>query len=223
MNPAAKRQIDQYARSVTELFALMVSNDEDSLKKRVLAARDFVFGTPGSSTQSRPPLFASEEIFSDFAVGEPSDAPSPPNSHLTLLGIVDCWHQLKINPLLHLDIAATPVFRMWYGLIQFLYNSEDRLEATITAAIHDLNYRRDDCEFVLAARGWSQCISYGDFQLYRRRFEETADFFAPMFAESKIKTQQMLKFALDVGYLGSLPSVWGSLFCFYKDVGQRLC
>lgn len=195
LNPAAKRMIDQYARSVTELFTMMISRKEEDLKKRILSARNYVFGLPGSYNATSSPIFPSDEFFSNFAVGEPSDSPSPPNSHLTLLGIVDCWHQLKINPFDHLDLAATPVFRMWFGLIQFLFQSTERLEATISASIHDLSYRSDDCEFVLAARGWSQCISYGDFGLYRQRFEHTAEFFSPMFEEGKGKIGEMMKYA----------------------------
>ncbi|KAG0146959.1 hypothetical protein CROQUDRAFT_656752 [Cronartium quercuum f. sp. fusiforme G11] len=198
LNPSAKIQIDQYARSVTELFTLMISNREDLLRKRVLIARDFVFGIPNSNDDLRcKPLFPSDDFFKSFAIGEPAeDESSPPNSHLTLLGIVDCWYQLKINPLKHLELAATPVFKMWFGLIQFLFLNPERLESTISASIKDLSYRGDDCEFVLAARGWSQCISHGDFQVYRRRFEHTAEFFSPMFEEGKGKISEMLKFAL---------------------------
>lgn len=197
MNPIARVQIDQFARSCTELFVLMVSNDEDGLRKRVHAGRDHVFGPPGSPRSSSPPMFLSEEVFSSFAIGEPAAGPSPPNSHLTILAIVDCWYQIGLNPFLHLEIAATPVFRLWFGLIHHLFYSPERLDKAIHAAVHNLDYRADDCEFVLAARGWSQCISYGDFQLYEDRFQQTAEFFKPQISEAKGKGNAMMKYILD--------------------------
>jgi len=197
MNPIARIQIDQFARSVTELFVLMVSNDEDGLRKRVFAGRDHVFGPPGSPKSSSPPMFLTEEMFSSFAIGEPAAGPSPPNSHLTILAIVDCWYQLGLNPFLHLEIAATPVFRLWFGLIHHLFRSPERLDKAIHAAVHTLDYRADDCEFVLAARGWSQCISHGDFKLYQARFQQTAEFFKPRIEEAKSKGNAMMKYILD--------------------------
>lgn len=44
----------------------------------------------------------------------------------------------------------------------------------IDSAIGDKTHRADDTEFIVAARGWSQCVSFGSFDLYRNRFEETA-------------------------------------------------
>jgi hypothetical protein len=53
----------------------------------------------------------------------------------------------------------------WYviDLVVWL-DCPERLDKAIHAAVHNLNYCADDCEFVLAALGWSQCISYGDFK-----------------------------------------------------------
>ncbi|POW22627.1 hypothetical protein PSHT_01121 [Puccinia striiformis] len=174
LNPIARVQIDQFARSVTELFVLMVSNDEEGLRKEYMPV----------------------EI--TFAIGEPAAGPSPPNSHLTILAIVDCWHQLGLNPFIHLDIAATPVFRLWFGLIHHLYDSPERLDKAIHAAVHNLDYRADDCEFVLAARGWSQCISYGDFKLYQDRFQHTSEFFKPRIEEDSFPSHQPLLYSHQV-------------------------
>ncbi|KAI9626402.1 hypothetical protein H4Q26_017865 [Puccinia striiformis f. sp. tritici PST-130] len=179
LNPIARVQIDQFARSVTELSVLMVSNDEEGLRKRVHAGRDHVFGPPGSPRSTTPPMFLSEEIFTSFAIGEPAAGPSPPNSHLTILAIVDCWHQLCLNPFIHLERLLL-------------------LDKAIHAAVHNLDYRADDCEFVLAARGWSQCISCGDFELYQDRFQHTAEFFKPRIEEGKGKGNAMMKYILKV-------------------------
>lgn len=199
LNPVARIQIDQFARSATELFVLMISRDEEGFRKRVYAGRDHVFGPPDSPIKSTtPPMFLSDEVFSTFAIGEPAAGPSPPNSHLTILAIVDCWRQLDLNPFLHLELAATPVFRLWFGLIHYLFRSSERLDKAIHAALNNLDYRNDDCEFVLAARGWSQCISYGDFDLYQTRFQDTAKFFEPNIKEGKGKGDAMMKHILEV-------------------------
>jgi prephenate dehydrogenase (NADP+) len=195
-NPSAKIQIDCFAECVTGLFKLMIEEKEDELRKRVFEAREAVFGFGKMSAEEekeRKPLILSDEILDKFAIADPDQAnEAPPNSHLTLLAIVDCWHKLSIKPYHHLSIAATPVFRIWIGVTEYLFRSEERLNATIKAAIWNKSHRSDDTEFLIAARGWSQCISYGDFKLYEHRFEETAKFFEPMFEEGKAIGTRML-------------------------------
>ncbi|KAI0597580.1 prephenate dehydrogenase [Biscogniauxia sp. FL1348] len=44
LNPEARKQIDQYAKSVTELYKLMLGGHRDELRARVLAAKEKVFG-----------------------------------------------------------------------------------------------------------------------------------------------------------------------------------
>jgi len=75
------------------------------------------------------------------------------NSHLSLLAMVDCWAHLCIQPLVHLDLAATPIFRMWIGVAEYLFRSQTRPDAAIKAALYDVWHRSDDLEFVVAARG----------------------------------------------------------------------
>jgi hypothetical protein len=57
---------------------------------------------------------------------------------------------------------------------EYLFRSPDLLTSAITAALSDRVHRPDDIEFVIAARGWSECVTFGNFELYNRRFEETA-------------------------------------------------
>lgn len=106
------------------------------------------------------------------------------NSHLALLAMVDCWAHLGIQPFVHLDLAATPIFRLWIGVAEYLFRSQARLDAAIDAAVNDVAYRSDDLEFVIAARGWSQCISFGNFELYKERFMQTASFFESRFEDA---------------------------------------
>lgn len=197
LNPVAKIQIDQYAKSVTEIFKLMIQEKEDELRARMHRARDYVFPDISADKASNA-LFLEDEVFDQFAIGSlqsnaAQNAAPPSNSHLSLLAIVDSWHQLQLQPFQHLALAATPIFRLWFGVSEYLFRSPDRLEAAIRAAIRDKSHRTDDAEFMIAARGWSQCVSFGDFEAYRRRFENTAEWFKPRFEESSKRGAMMLK------------------------------
>jgi prephenate dehydrogenase (NADP+) len=115
------------------------------------------------------------------------------NSHLALLAMVDCWAHLNIQPFDHLDLAATPIFRMWIGVAEYLFRSTERLHTAIRSAVYDVTLCSDDLEFVVAARGWSQCVSFGSFDLYKRRFLETASFFESRFDEASAIGSEMIK------------------------------
>lgn len=216
LNPVAKTQIDQFAKSVTEIYKLMVQEKEKELKERMYAAREFVFPNVAKDGEQGKPVFLDDDVFDNFAIG-PADASSqattissngvhvngdaevksaqlpPPNSHLSLLAIVDSWHQLQLSPFQHLALASTPIFRLWFGVAEYLFRSPERLDAAVRAAIWDKSHRSDDLEFTIAARGWSQSVRFGDFEAYRRRFEDTADWFRPRFEESTKRGAQMLK------------------------------
>jgi len=220
LNPAARVQIDQYARSTLEIFKLMLNLDEEGLRKRIYAARDKVFGP----AQMLRPMLLSEDILDQFSLGRYSpnnpsspvnSAPASPisgqfdsiidminggrtsrhdiNSHLSLLAMVDCWAQLNIQPFVHLDLAATPLFRMWIGVAEILFRSQSRLDGAIHSAIHDQSHRSDDLEFVIAAGGWSRCVAYGSFGMYQQRFSETANFFESRFEEATKVGTAMIK------------------------------
>lgn len=176
LNPAARVQINQYATSTTELFKLMVEGNGTELRRRAFEARKGVFFGGDESGQSRTPILLSDKILDQFSLGpKPSaDAKHPRNSHLSLLAMVDCWHVLGIRPFRHLDLAATPLFRMWIGVAEYLFRDETRLEDAVQAALDDIEHRSDDVEFVVAARGWAQCVQFGSWDMYRERFERTA-------------------------------------------------
>ena len=127
------------------------------------------------------------------AVRAAREEPPPANSHLSLLAIVDCWHVLGIDPYRHLELAATPVFRMWIGVTQNLFRSPERVLAACQAGVYDVSFRADDLEFVVAARGWAQAVQFGGFDVYRRRFEMTRAFFEPRLAEANKVGAEMLR------------------------------
>lgn len=217
LNPAARDMIRQYSASTTELFKLMLAGDSKGLRERVYKAREALFGPHRRVT----PILLSEDVLDKFGMShvEPTASPTeattkstsshtrasepspsrPPgsNSHLSLLAMVDCWAALNIDPFEHLSLAATPLFRMWIGVAEYLFRSEERLDAALHAAVHDVTHRSDDLEFVVAARGWSQCVSFQSFELYKDRFEHTQSFFEPRFAEATALGSKMIKTILD--------------------------
>lgn len=162
----------------------MIGGKRDELRKRVFDARDFVFGSEGGGQH---PILLSDKVLDRFSIGQPPstvDFQPPPNSHLALLAMVDSWHLLGIRPFVHLQLAATPVFRFWIGVAEYLFRDESRLEAAIEASTgqgEGVAFSADDAEFVIAARGWSDTVRYGSFEAYRKRFEETRVFFEPRF------------------------------------------
>jgi prephenate dehydrogenase (NADP+) len=204
LNPSAKIQIDQFAESATELFKLMLQGTaeggEQRLRDRVEWARQTVFGDDQKDGKKRAPILLSDDVLDRFSLGR-----TPPpgstnghaqinaNSHLSLLAMVDCWAHLKIQPFLHLALAATPIFRLFLGVAEHLFRSPTMLSSAIHSGLYDTWHRRDDLEFVIAARQWSQCVSFGSFELYRRRFEETRVFFEGRFEEAGVLGSEMIK------------------------------
>ena len=214
LNPQASIQVTQFAASATALFKLMLASDYDALVARVFAARRRVFGWAddelGRNEPGRPPILMSDELLNEFHVlaervnhGErraqeaaqaltTTSAPSP-NSHLSLLAIADCWHVLGIDPYRHLELAATPVFRMLIGVTQHLFRCPERLLAACRAAANDWSFRSDDLEFVVASRAWAQAVQFGDFDAYQKRFELTRKFFEPRLEKANKVGAEMLK------------------------------
>jgi prephenate dehydrogenase (NADP+) len=217
LNPSAKTQIDQYAQSVTDLFKFMLSGgsnpaEEKKFRERVEWSREAVFGKGYTSKddgkRSRKPILLSQEVLDRFSLGVtsehssnsmvfPSSVSPPskyrPNSHLSLLAMVDCWAHLSINPYHHLALAATPIFRLFLGVAEHLFLSPTLLDSALDSALHDTWHRSDDLEFVVAARGWSQCVSFGSFDLYRKRFEQTRGFFESRFEEAEKLGSEMIR------------------------------
>ena len=103
LNPAARRQIRQYAESVTELFKLMLGGHRAELERRVKTAGAAVFGKEARSQE----LLLRDDVLDRFSLSSTSQERTP-NNHLSLLAIVDCWWKLGIVPYDHM-ICSTPV------------------------------------------------------------------------------------------------------------------
>lgn len=104
LNPAAKRQIGEYARSVTELYKLMIEGRRDDLKRRIMTAKEMVFRKDSTAQD----LLLRDDVLDRFSLSNLPREKTPPNSHLSLLAIVDCWARLGIVPYDHM-ICSTPV------------------------------------------------------------------------------------------------------------------
>lgn len=107
LNPAAQSQIREYARSVTELFKMMIEGQKEEFTARIRAAGEYVFGKEGER-EKRGELLLRDEILGQFSLSGVPPKERKPNSHLSLLAMVDCWHRCGTVPYDHI-ICSTPV------------------------------------------------------------------------------------------------------------------
>ncbi|KAI9314838.1 hypothetical protein BX666DRAFT_417628 [Dichotomocladium elegans] len=188
MNPIANVQITQYARSVADLFKLMIQEKEDEFRARIRAAGEYVFG---GLQKDHVPILLSDDLLDEFSLSKIPKEQRTPNSHLSLLAMVDCWYTLRLNPYEHM-VCQTPLFRLWMGITEYLFRSPTMLEDAINAALYRKEIRADDMEFVTCARGWAEVVSLGSMEAYQKRFTETAQYFEDRFAESTIVGNNMI-------------------------------
>lgn len=206
LNPEARKQIAQFARSTTELYKLMLEGRREELRARVYAAKERVFGAEGSPKWGPKPLLE-DEVLDRFSLGGPrvssggrgsgsGRAGALNNNHLTLLAMVDCWSALGTVPYDHM-ICSTPLFRVWLGVAENLFRSREKLDECLRVAIEDNTFRSDDLEFTFAARGWAECVGLGHFETWRERFVVTQKFFEPRFAGAIEVGNAMLKAVME--------------------------
>ena len=127
LNPFAREQVKQYAKSESELFKMMICEQEAEFRKRIRAANEFVFHG------ERDFITLDVEVMKDFKMAEEGEDHMP-NSHLSLLAMVDSWYQMKVNPY-EILICQTPPFRLRLGIAEYLFKNEALLEETIQAAM----------------------------------------------------------------------------------------
>jgi len=146
LNPAAQKQIRQYADSVTELFKLMISHQKEEFANRIRTAGNAVFGRHLSE-----PLLLRDDLLDQYSLSSIPKSERTPNSHLSLLAMVDCWWKLGIVPYDHM-ICSTPLFRLWLGVVEYVFRDPKLLDECIRVAMEDDVFRNDDLEFTFAAR-----------------------------------------------------------------------
>ncbi|KAI1393341.1 prephenate dehydrogenase [Hypoxylon trugodes] len=195
LNPEARKQIDQYAKSVTELYKLMLGGHHTQLRTRVLRAKENVFGKEHDPKWADKPLLE-DEVLDQFSLGKTPKEDPLPNNHLSLLAMVDCWSALGTVPYDHM-ICSTPLFRLWLGVTEHLFRDPERLDEALRIAVEDNTFRSDDLEFTFAARGWAECVGLGHFETWRDRFVITQKFFEPRFPAAIEVGNRMVKAVLE--------------------------
>lgn len=185
LNPYARQQIKRYAESESELFKLMIREEENEFRKRLYTAKDFIFG------KNHKPVMLDEAVMQEFSLSAGSESRKP-NSHLSLLSMVDAWYHLGVNPYDNL-ICQTPPFRLRLGIAEYLFNNEDLLEESINAAVYDKTIRGDDLEFHSAVREWSSIIGYGDMEGYKQHFEQVKSFFSERLDQGRKQSAELIR------------------------------
>jgi len=185
MNPYARQQVKRYAVSESELFKLMIKEEEETFRQRLYRARDFVFH------ESRKPIMLNDNIMKEFSLGQKPELQKP-NSHLSILSMVDAWYHLGVNPYDNL-IAQTPPFRLRLGIAEYLFKNDELLEESIETALYDKTIRGDDLEFHSAVREWSAIIGYGDMEGYKKHFNDVQAFFKGRLEEGNRQSAELIR------------------------------
>ena len=185
LNPYARQQVKRYAISESELFKLMIKEEEKAFRDRLYRARDFVFH------ESRKPIMLNDKVMREFSLGQNAETRKP-NSHLSILSMVDAWYHLGVNPYDNL-ICQTPPFRLRLGIAEYLFKNEELLEESIETALYDKTIRGDDLEFHSAVREWSAIIGYGDMEGYKKHFNDVQAFFKDRLEDGKKQSAELIK------------------------------
>lgn len=186
LNPYARKQVNQYAKSESELFKMMIQEDKTRFMQRMNRAADFVFG------KGDKPILLDDATMGEFSLGIQSEE-TKVNSHLSQLTMVDAWYQMGINPYKHNKLCGTPQFRLSLGITEYLFRNPNLLEETYHTAIHNKEIRGDDLEFHSAVREWASIIGHGDMDGYKQKFDTTKDFFKGMLSDAKEKSDFLIE------------------------------
>ena len=185
LNPYARQQVKRYAISESELFKLMIKEEESAFRARLYRARDFVFH------ESRKPILLNDSVMKEFSLSQKPEQRKP-NSHLSILSMVDAWYHLGVNPYDNL-ICQTPPFRLRLGIAEYLFKNEELLEQSIETALYDKTIRGDDLEFHSAVREWSSIIGYGDMAGYKKHFNDVQAFFEGRLEEGNKQSAELIR------------------------------
>jgi len=182
LNPFAREQIKQYAKSESELFKMMIQEDP-GFRERIEKCGDCIFGKEDRQ------ILLDDSIMGEYSLGILRDRKQ--NSHLSLLAMADAWHELRIDPYDNL-ICQTPPFRLRLGIVEYLFRNRDLLEESIEAALYDRAIRRDDLEFHTAVGEWASIIGNRDESGYETQFNDTKAFFIDRLQEGMRKSSELI-------------------------------
>ncbi|KAJ2162995.1 prephenate dehydrogenase (NADP(+)) [Coemansia sp. RSA 552] len=188
MNPLAKKQLQCYVESMTTLYKYMVGGKRKEFRELVHQAADYIFG----SDRRHKKILLDDDILDQLSLSQVPMEQSTPNSHLSLLCAAVCWFNMRMSPYDNL-ICQTPPFRMWLGIVEYLFCNQKMLEESIETALEDRYTQAEDLVFYTAVSEWGQCIALGSFEGYRERFERTAEFLRPKLEEGKDLSTMILR------------------------------
>ena len=183
LNPYAQEQATQYDSSTSWLFKHITTEDSREFKRRITQAGENIFGT------IEAPILIDDKLIEEYHLGDVQAR--KPNSHLSLLAMVDSWNELNINPYKHL-LCQTPIFRLRLGIAEYLFRSPALLQESIETALCDRTIRGDDYEFCTAVHEWSSLIRRGDIKGYKQQFDETKEFFKVRISEGIKRSGDMI-------------------------------
>lgn len=185
LNPYAQEQVKYYAQAESELYKLMICEDEVRFREKIYAARDFVFH------ESRKLLLLDDSIMKEFSLSD-SNHNQKSNSHLSLLSMVYAWYKMGINPYDNL-ICQTPPFKLRLGIAEYLFKNDAMLEESVKTALFDKSIRGDDLEFHTAVHEWASIIGYGDIKGYKAHFDAAKSFFADRLSDGRDLSAEMIR------------------------------
>lgn len=96
-----------------------------------------------------------------------------------------------------LPCRNTPLlFRLFLGVTEHPF-FPSVLRASVHPGLYDTWHRADDLEFIITARGWSQAVSFGSFEVYKRRFTQTRAFLESRFEEEVKVGSEVIKAVME--------------------------
>ncbi|KAJ2081446.1 prephenate dehydrogenase (NADP(+)) [Coemansia sp. RSA 988] len=188
MNPLARKQLQCYVDSMATLYKYMIAGKRAEFRDLVYSSADFIFG----KDRSHKKILLDDDVLEQLSLSRVSKSESKPNSHLSLLCAAVCWYRMNMSPYDSL-VCQTPPFRMWLGIVEYLFCNQELLEESIEIALTDRYTQSEDLVFYTAVTGWGQCIELGSFEGYQERFEATAEFLRPKLEEGKDLSTMILK------------------------------
>lgn len=187
LNPFALEQVENYARSVSELFKLMLVQDEKGFRKRVSEA-----GEVFSSNSGR---LLTDEFLESFHTR--ANGSQKPNSHLSLLAMADSWRRTGVDPYQNL-VCRTPPYMLRVGIAEYLFRKKNLLEEAIQAALQDRESKVADLEFHRAVFDWALVVRRRDLASYGELFDAAKSHLAEKLEEGKKRSDLMIA-ALEKG------------------------
>ncbi len=156
------------AQTERDLFSLIVRGDYEGYMKKVLDAKEIVFG------DMKSPILRESDLKQFGGVSSVKL-----NSHFSLINwVVECA-ELGLKPFEDMKKATTPMFSSLVALASYLFNTPGELEKAIIAPFGDPGMRADDLAFHDRYQLWANAVVYGNSAGYDALHKEMKDKLPP--------------------------------------------